>query len=90
MKTCIIRGQNPKAQKLLEWHGNEEQMNVSVHHLLQSCGVQCRQLPESKINNELILWPQQSYPDSRILTFIAQSGLISMIKVHVSVIEKSI
>ena len=79
-----------KAQKLLRWHGNEEQMNVSVHHLLQSCGVQCPQLPESKINNKLIFWPQQSYPDFRIVTFIAQLGLISMIKVHTSVVEKSI
>ena len=90
MKTCIIRGQNPKAQKLLEWHGNEEQMNVSVHHLLQSCGVQLYQLPEEKINNELIFWPQQSYPDSKILTFIVRTGLISMIKIHTSVIEKSV
>ena len=62
-------------------------MNVSVHHLLQSCGVQCRQLPESKINNELILWPQQSYPDSKMLTLIARTGLISMIKVHTSVLR---
>ena len=90
MKTRIKRGQNPKAQKLLKWHGSEEQMNVSVHHLLQSYGVQFRQLPEEKINNELIFWPQQSYPDSKILTFIAQTGLISMIKVHTSVIEKSV
>ena len=88
MKTCIIRGQNPKAQKLLEWHGNEEQMNISVHHLLQSCGVQCRRLLERKINNELIFWPQQSYPNSKILIFSAQIGSISMIKVHTAVIEK--
>ena len=65
-------------------------MNLSVHHLLQSCGVQCYQLPKEKINNELIFWPQQSYLDSIILTFIAQSGLISMIKVHTSAIEKSV
>ena len=65
-------------------------MNVSVHHLLESCGVQCYQLPKKKINNELIFWPQQSYPDSRIWTFIAQIGLMSMIKVHTSVFEKSI
>ena len=90
MKTLIKRGQIRKAQKLLRRHGNEEQMNVSVHYLLQSCGVQCYQLPEEKINNELIFWPQQSYPDSRILTFIAQIGLISMIKVHTSVIEKPV
>ena len=88
MKTRIKRGQNPKAQKLLKQHGSEEQMNVSVHHLLQSYGVPCRQLPESKINNELIFWPQQSYSDSKILIFIARIGLISMIKVHTAIIEK--
>ena len=90
MKTCIIRGQNPKAQKLLEWHGNEEQMNVSVHHLLQSCFVQCRQLPERKINNELIFWPQQSYPDLKDLVSTSQIGLAPMIKVHTSIVEDSV
>ena len=43
---------------------------------------------KKKINNELIFWPQQSDPDPKILTFIARIGLISMIKVHTSVIEK--
>ena len=28
-----------KHQKNTKWHGNEEQMNISVHHMLQSCGV---------------------------------------------------
>ena len=27
-----------KAQKC-KWHGNEEQTNISVYHMLQSCGV---------------------------------------------------
>ena len=65
-------------------------MNASVHHLLQSCGVQCRQLPERKINNELIFWPQQSYPDLKVLVSTPHTGLASMIKVHTSVIEKSV
>ena len=45
---------------------------------------------EEKLIMNSFFWPQQSYPDSRILTFIAQSGLISMIKGHISVIKKSI
>ena len=28
-----------KHQKNAKWHGNEEQTNIFVHHLLQSCGV---------------------------------------------------
>ena len=65
-------------------------MNISVHHLLQSYGVQCCQLPERKINNELIFWPQQSYPDLKVLVSTSHIGLTSMIKVHTSVIEKSV
>ena len=26
--------------KSAKWHGNEEQMNISIYHMLQSCGVQ--------------------------------------------------
>ena len=29
--------QKHKSEK---WHGNEEQMSISVYHMLQSCGVQ--------------------------------------------------
>ena len=35
------KGQNSKGtRKMLKRHGNEEQMNISVYHMLQSCGVQ--------------------------------------------------
>ena len=34
------RDKSTKAQKVLKWHGNEEQTNISVYHVLQSCGVQ--------------------------------------------------
>ena len=48
------RDKSPKAQeKMLKWHGNEEQMNISVYHMLQSCGVQSYQPPENKDNNEI-------------------------------------
>ena len=33
------KDKSPKARKVLEWHGNEEQMNISVYPMLQSCGV---------------------------------------------------
>ena len=33
------RNKSPKAQKVLKWHGNEEQTNTVVYYLLQSCGV---------------------------------------------------
>ena len=34
------KGQKSKSTKVLRWHGNEEQMNISIYHMLQSCGVQ--------------------------------------------------
>ena len=39
----------PKAQKRCKkWHGNEEQMNISFYHMLQSCGVQAGSYPETE------------------------------------------
>ena len=61
------RDKIPKAQKMLKWHGNEEQMNISVYHMLQSCGVQAIRYPKTKVIMKLILWPQQSYLDLKIL-----------------------
>ena len=37
-----------KAQKC-NWHGNEEQMNISVYHMLRSCGVQARHYPKTEV-----------------------------------------
>ena len=34
-----------KHKKSAKWHGNEEQMNISVYHMLQSCGVQAESYP---------------------------------------------
>ena len=46
------RDKSSKAQTVLKWHGNEEQTNISVYHMLQSYGVQSYQPPEDKSNNE--------------------------------------
>ena len=46
------RDKSLKVQKVLKWHGNEEQTNISVYHMLQSCGVQSYQPPEERSNNE--------------------------------------
>ena len=46
------RDKSPKVQKVLKWHENEEPTNISVYHMLQSCGVQSYQPPEDKGNNE--------------------------------------
>ena len=56
-----------KAQKVLKWHGNEEQMNIFVFHVLQSCGVQAVSYLKTKVIMKLIFWPQQSYLDLKIL-----------------------
>ena len=34
------KGQKSKITEVLKWHGNEEQKNISVYHMLQSFGVQ--------------------------------------------------
>ena len=38
-----------KAQKSVKWHGNGEQMNISVYHMLQSCGVQAGNYPKTEV-----------------------------------------
>ena len=44
---------SPKAQKGAKWHGNEEQMNISIYHMLQSYGVQARSYPKTEVKNEI-------------------------------------
>ena len=46
------RDKSPKAQKVLKWHGNEEQTKISVYNMLQSCGVQDIKYLKNKSNNE--------------------------------------
>ena len=64
------KDKSPKAQKVLKWHGNEEQMNISVYYMLQSCGVQTASFLKTKLTMKLIFRPQQSYPDLKILVSI--------------------
>ena len=34
-------------------HGNEQQMNIVVYHMLQSCGVQAGSYPKIEVKNEI-------------------------------------
>ena len=43
------RTKSPKAQKSAKWHGNEEQMNIYIYHMLQSCGVQAGSYPKTEV-----------------------------------------
>ena len=61
------KGQKSQKHKLLKWHGNAEQMNISVYHPLQSCGVQAVSYLKTRIIMKLIFLPQQSYLDLKIL-----------------------
>ena len=61
------KDKGPKSTKVLKWHGNAEQMNISVYHPLQSCGVQAVSYLKTRIIMKLIFRPQQSYQDSKIL-----------------------
>ena len=44
--------ESPKRTKSAKWHGNEEQMNISVYHMLQSCGVQAGSYLKTEVKNE--------------------------------------
>ena len=61
------RDKSPGAQKLLKWHGNEEQMNIDVYHLLQSCGVHAVSYLKTEVIMKLILWPQHNYFNLKVL-----------------------
>ena len=43
-----------KHKKGAKWHGNEEQMNISVYHMLRSCGVQAGSYPKTEEKMKLI------------------------------------
>ena len=46
------KDKSPKAQKVLKWHGNEEEMNISVYHMLQPCGAQAGSYLKIEVTNE--------------------------------------
>ena len=39
--------------KSSKWHGNEEQMNISVYHMLQSYGVRAGNFLKTGVKNEI-------------------------------------
>ena len=41
-------------KKCVKWHGNEEQMNISIYHMLRSCGVQAGSYPKTEVKIKLI------------------------------------
>ena len=41
-----------KSTKSAKWHGNEEQRNISVYHMLLSYGVQAGSYPKTEVINE--------------------------------------
>ena len=63
-----------KITKSAKWHGNEEQMNISIYHMLQSCGVQAGSYPKTEVKRVIFLasysWPQKRYLDFEILVSI--------------------
>ena len=46
------KNKSPKAQKGAKWHGNEDQMNISVYLMLRSCGVQAGSYQKTEVKNE--------------------------------------
>ena len=58
---------SPEAHKSEKWHGNGEQMNIFVYHMLQSCGVQAGSYPKAEVKLNSSNWPQKSYLDFEIL-----------------------
>ena len=44
--------EDSRKDKSEKWHGNEEQMNISIDHILQSYGVQAGSYPKTEVKNE--------------------------------------
>ena len=62
------RDKSPKKhKKVLKRHGNGEQMNISIYHMLQSYGVQAGSYLKTKVTMKFIFQPQKSYLDLKIL-----------------------
>ena len=50
-----MKRQKFKSTTGAKWHGNEEQMNIFVYHMLQSCGVQVGSYLKTEVTNEIHL-----------------------------------
>ena len=51
-----------KSTKSAKWHGNEEQMNISVYLVLLSYGIQAGSSPKAEVINELIFPASKELP----------------------------
>ena len=47
--------------KSVKWHGNEEQMNISVYHMLQSCGVQAGATRRQRLKMKFIFLASKEF-----------------------------
>ena len=47
--------QQKKSTKSAKWYGNQEQMNIYVYHMSQSCGVQAGSYLKTEVTNEIHL-----------------------------------
>ena len=53
-KRAQMKGKKSKSTKSAKWHGNDEQMNIFVYHMLQSCGIQAKSYPKAEVKMKLI------------------------------------
>ena len=61
-----MKGTKVQKHTSVKWHGNEEQTNIVVYYLLQSCGPHAVNYLKTEVIMKLILWPQQSYLDLKV------------------------
>ena len=58
-------------------------MNISIHHMLQSCGVQAGSYLKTEVTMKLIFRPQKSYLDLKSPGFHSpKSDYHQLLKVH--------
>ena len=87
----ICKGQKSKSTKSAKWHGNEEQMNISVYHMSQFCGVQTGSYLKIEVTMKFIFQPQKSYLDLEILVSTLPNRTIINDLSYISLLfEKSI
>ena len=73
-----------KSTKSAKWHGNEEQMDIVVYHMLQSCGVQAGSYPKKEVKWNSSTWPQKIYLDFEILVSMSlKLDYHQCLKVHI-------
>ena len=71
-----------KHKKGAKWHGNEEQTNIYVYHMLRSCGVQDGSYLKTEEKMKLIFLASKALSWLWNLRFhFPKIGLLSMIKI---------